>query len=175
VLAWLVAAVEPAPRPGLQHLERLAQAHPGAAAHVVDAAGGAVRGGGGARGGDHVGDVGEVARLAAVAEDLDRVAGEPRATEPVEGHVRPLTRAVDGEVPERDGRERLEQLLGAVVEPIFTPPWNRCTAETGRCLVDLGVETLPREAIAEIAAAAVERGGPLGGCVRMRVLAAGSA
>jgi peptidoglycan/xylan/chitin deacetylase (PgdA/CDA1 family) len=92
------------------------------------------------------------------------------------------------------GRDRLAALLGSVVEPIFTPPWNRCTATTAGCLVELGFETLsreasaaplgapglrelpvgvdwfkrrhgvrlPRRAIAEIAAAAVERGGPVG-------------
>lgn len=45
-----------------------------------------------------------------------------------------------------EGRERLADLLGARVDPIFTPPWNRCTAETGRCLAALGFEVLSREA-----------------------------
>jgi hypothetical protein len=44
------------------------------------------------------------------------------------------------------GRERLAQLLGKRVDPIFTPPWNRCTADTGRCLAALGFEVLSREA-----------------------------
>jgi len=44
-----------------------------------------------------------------------------------------------------EGRERLADLLGARVDPIFTPPWNRCTAETGRCLAELGFEVLSRE------------------------------
>jgi peptidoglycan/xylan/chitin deacetylase (PgdA/CDA1 family) len=35
------------------------------------------------------------------------------------------------------------------VEPIFTPPWNRCTVETGECLVELGFAVLSREAKAE--------------------------
>ncbi len=30
------------------------------------------------------------------------------------------------------GRERLAALLGDAVDPVFTPPWNRCTAATGR-------------------------------------------
>jgi hypothetical protein len=92
------------------------------------------------------------------------------------------------------GRNRLERMLGPAVEPIFTPPWNRCTATTAGCLRELGFETLSREAsaapldvpglrelpvhvdwlkrragerlplegIAKIAAAAVERGGPVG-------------
>jgi hypothetical protein len=92
------------------------------------------------------------------------------------------------------GRERLGLLLGPAVEPIFTPPWNRCTEATGSCLLELGFEILsrearaaplyipglrelpvgvdwfkrrrgerlPAEAIAAIAAGAVERGGPVG-------------
>jgi len=92
------------------------------------------------------------------------------------------------------GRTRLDQLLGRAVEPIFTPPWNRCSETTGACLVELGFDVLSREAraaplgipqlrelsvhvdwsgrrdgvrlplepIAELAAAAVERGGPVG-------------
>jgi hypothetical protein len=35
------------------------------------------------------------------------------------------------------------------VQPIFTPPWNRCTAETGHCLAELGFRVLSREARAE--------------------------
>ncbi|MGH2791097.1 MAG: hypothetical protein ACRDJ0_08990 [Actinomycetota bacterium] len=45
-----------------------------------------------------------------------------------------------------EGRRRLGDQLGASVDPIFTPPWNRCTRTTGRCLVDLGFEVLSREA-----------------------------
>jgi peptidoglycan/xylan/chitin deacetylase (PgdA/CDA1 family) len=45
-----------------------------------------------------------------------------------------------------DGRARLADLLGARVDPIFTPPWNRCTPDTGRCLAELGFEVLSREA-----------------------------
>ena len=47
------------------------------------------------------------------------------------------------------GRERLAALLGDRVDPIFTPPWNRCTAVTGHCLVELGFEVLSRESRAE--------------------------
>ncbi|MGH2734414.1 MAG: hypothetical protein ACRDKZ_02445 [Actinomycetota bacterium] len=43
------------------------------------------------------------------------------------------------------GRRRLEDLLGSAVQPIFTPPWNRCTAVTGQCLVELGFRVLSRE------------------------------
>jgi hypothetical protein len=44
------------------------------------------------------------------------------------------------------GRERLADLLGERVDPIFTPPWNRCTADTGHCLAELGFGVLSREA-----------------------------
>jgi hypothetical protein len=44
-----------------------------------------------------------------------------------------------------DGKMRLQDLLGPCVDPIFTPPWNRCTTETGECLVELGFHALSRE------------------------------
>jgi peptidoglycan/xylan/chitin deacetylase (PgdA/CDA1 family) len=47
------------------------------------------------------------------------------------------------------GARRLERLLGDRVDPIFTPPWNRCTADTGRCLLALGFQALSREHKAE--------------------------
>jgi peptidoglycan/xylan/chitin deacetylase (PgdA/CDA1 family) len=43
------------------------------------------------------------------------------------------------------GRERLRELLGDRLQPIFTPPWNRCTADTGRALAELGFAGLSRE------------------------------
>jgi hypothetical protein len=43
------------------------------------------------------------------------------------------------------GRRRLERQLGGWLEPIFTPPWNRCTDDTGECLVELGILVLSRE------------------------------
>jgi hypothetical protein len=43
------------------------------------------------------------------------------------------------------GAERLATLLGDATEPIFTPPWNRCTEVTGRCLLELGFRTISRE------------------------------
>jgi hypothetical protein len=45
-----------------------------------------------------------------------------------------------------EGWRRLQHHLGPLVEPIFTPPWNRCTPATGRCLVELGFSVLSREA-----------------------------
>jgi peptidoglycan/xylan/chitin deacetylase (PgdA/CDA1 family) len=45
-----------------------------------------------------------------------------------------------------EGRARLEHQLGPSLDPIFTPPWNRCTEATGGCLVELGFMVLSREA-----------------------------
>jgi hypothetical protein len=47
------------------------------------------------------------------------------------------------------GRERLGELLGPLVDPIFTPPWNRCTETTAQCLAELGFRALSREARAD--------------------------
>jgi hypothetical protein len=44
------------------------------------------------------------------------------------------------------GRARLHDLLGDLPQPIFTPPWNRCTVATGHALTDLGFRILSREA-----------------------------
>jgi peptidoglycan/xylan/chitin deacetylase (PgdA/CDA1 family) len=46
------------------------------------------------------------------------------------------------------GAARLNEMLGKV-EPIFTPPWNRCTRKTGIVLTELGFEILARESRAE--------------------------
>ncbi len=46
------------------------------------------------------------------------------------------------------GRERLLMLFGSEFEPIFTPPWNRCTSATGACLVEAGIPVLSRDASA---------------------------
>jgi predicted glycosyltransferase len=43
------------------------------------------------------------------------------------------------------GQRRLAELLGAAPDPIFTPPWNRCTAVTARCLAELGFHVLSRD------------------------------
>jgi peptidoglycan/xylan/chitin deacetylase (PgdA/CDA1 family) len=46
------------------------------------------------------------------------------------------------------GRDRLRDMLGPSARPVFTPPWNRCTAATGECLVELGFRALSRDATA---------------------------
>ena len=47
------------------------------------------------------------------------------------------------------GQELLAARLGALLMPIFSPPWNRCTRETVDCLVELGFRALSRDATAE--------------------------
>jgi len=42
------------------------------------------------------------------------------------------------------GAEILRERFGRRVDPIFTPPWNRCTAATVECLAELGFRTLSR-------------------------------
>lgn len=43
------------------------------------------------------------------------------------------------------GKQMLTELFGPAVEPIFTPPWNRCTATTTDCLRELGFTVLSRD------------------------------
>ena len=47
------------------------------------------------------------------------------------------------------GQRRLERVLDGCLDPVFTPPWNRCTPVTGRCLAELGFRVLSREHRAE--------------------------
>ncbi len=44
------------------------------------------------------------------------------------------------------GQERLREHLGASVDPIFTPPWNRCAPCTPALLAALGYAALSRDA-----------------------------
>ena len=46
------------------------------------------------------------------------------------------------------GKQLLEEYLGDIVAPFFTPPWNRCTEVTGKCLVESGFTILSRDATA---------------------------
>ena len=43
------------------------------------------------------------------------------------------------------GRARLQALFGSRLDDIFTPPWNRCTADTPALLAGLGVTALSRD------------------------------
>ncbi len=42
------------------------------------------------------------------------------------------------------GKDKLEQLLGPDFQPIFTPPWNRCSSDTLDALVELGFKAVSR-------------------------------
>lgn len=46
------------------------------------------------------------------------------------------------------GWRLLTDKLGPPIAPIFTPPWNRCTATTGRCVAELGFQVLSRDVTA---------------------------
>ncbi len=92
-----------AARQAFDLLDRLEQRAASPAADVVGRLGPAL--GGRDRGRDDVGDEGEVAHLASIAEDAKRLAEEDGANEGRERHLRPLTRAVGGEVAQRDGRK----------------------------------------------------------------------
>ena len=48
----------------------------------------------------------------------------------------------------RIGQQRLQDLLGVRPDPIFTPPWNRCTEQTADCLSELGWRILSRDSSA---------------------------
>jgi predicted deacetylase len=43
------------------------------------------------------------------------------------------------------GAAVLRDAFGALVDPIFTPPWNRCTAATVECLAELDIRALSRD------------------------------
>jgi hypothetical protein len=45
----------------------------------------------------------------------------------------------------RLGRELLEDRLGAPIEPVFTPPWNRCSADTADAVLAAGHVVLSRD------------------------------
>lgn len=47
------------------------------------------------------------------------------------------------------GWQRLQAMLGPRVQRMFTPPWNRCTLETARCLSRFGFRVLSRDASAQ--------------------------
>jgi hypothetical protein len=46
------------------------------------------------------------------------------------------------------GKMKLDEMFGFAFDPIFTPPWNRCTDATGECLSELGFCVLSRDASA---------------------------
>jgi peptidoglycan/xylan/chitin deacetylase (PgdA/CDA1 family) len=46
------------------------------------------------------------------------------------------------------GRRVLLDAFGDRLDPVFTPPWNRCTSSTGEALVALGITVLSRDVTA---------------------------
>jgi predicted deacetylase len=69
------------------------------------------------------------------------------------------------------GRERLRELVGARLDPIFTPPWNRCSTGTPALLAELGYAALSRDRGASAQGALPELAVDLDWC-RQRRLAA---
>jgi hypothetical protein len=61
----------------------------------------------------------------------------------------PARLAVDQYTDIEAGKLRLAQCFGAAVDPIFTPPWNRCTQVTVVSLAALGFAALSRDRGAE--------------------------
>ena len=49
----------------------------------------------------------------------------------------------------RNGNARLTELFGSRLDPIFTPPWNRCTGDTVKALTTERFQILSRNATAE--------------------------
>lgn len=47
------------------------------------------------------------------------------------------------------GHSQLVRAFGAMLDPIFTPPWNRCSSTTIDCLVELELQALSRDRSAE--------------------------
>ena len=47
------------------------------------------------------------------------------------------------------GQRMLRDLFDVEPDSIFTPPWNRCTADTARAVQEAGIEVLSRESRAE--------------------------
>jgi hypothetical protein len=43
------------------------------------------------------------------------------------------------------GQRVLRELFGEHLDPIFTPPWNRCTEDTGNALVEHGLAAISRD------------------------------
>lgn len=67
---------------------------------------------------------------------------EPRGRKCEFGISRPRERQRDDIV---HGREILLEAFGAALDPIFTPPWNRCTETTAELLAAAGLRVLSRD------------------------------
>lgn len=62
------------------------------------------------------------------------------------GSARPLAAQRDDI---ENGRQRLLAYFGNQLDPLFTPPWNRCSSSTGSLLVESGFSGLSRDRFAE--------------------------
>ncbi|MBA2560158.1 MAG: hypothetical protein H0V07_09785 [Propionibacteriales bacterium] len=60
----------------------------------------------------------------------------------------PTRRACDQAADVAAGRRRMVDAFEDLVDPVFTPPWNRCEAETGDVLVAEGFQVLSRDVTA---------------------------
>jgi hypothetical protein len=47
------------------------------------------------------------------------------------------------------GRDSLREWFGPHVDPIFTPPWNRCTPATAACVLECGLTAISRDRSAD--------------------------
>lgn len=52
------------------------------------------------------------------------------------------TEAIAGDLAR--GRRKLETLMGPAFQPIFTPPWNRCSVDTLALLAEMGYKAVSR-------------------------------
>jgi hypothetical protein len=83
------------------------------------------------------------------------------------------SRAVDAQ--RRDlaaGRERLHTLFDGRLDPIFTPPWNRCSPGTPALLTELGYAALSRSRTAPVQHSLPELAVSVDWCKQVRVTAA---
>lgn len=78
---------------------------------------------------------------------------EPSGRKGEFGAARPLAQRVADVAA---GRERLRSAFGGRLDPIFTPPWNRCAPDLPGQLPALGIELLSRDATAPAQAALPE-------------------
>lgn len=70
------------------------------------------------------------------------------------------------------GRDRLRTLFAGRLDPIFTPPWNRCSAATPALLAELGYAALSRSHTAPVQHALPEIPVSVDWCRQVRMAAA---
>lgn len=61
------------------------------------------------------------------------------------------SRALDRQAADiRAGRDLVLAVFGDLLDPVFTPPWNRCRPETGEVLARAGLQVLSRDSTAPL-------------------------